>query len=74
MTPWIVLTAVAALSARFLRHGRPQAPALPRGYDGERQLAELRALVAHDTSPDPPPGPGTPGHVRARPAERKALV
>jgi hypothetical protein len=58
MTAWIVLTAlaaVAALSARALRHGHPKEPPLPPGYDGERQLAELAALVACDTSPSSRP-------------------
>jgi hypothetical protein len=44
MTAWIVLSALTALSTLALRNGRPKAP-LPREYDGERQLAELPALV-----------------------------
>jgi hypothetical protein len=45
MTAWIVFFAVTILFALALRHGRPKEPALPSGYDGERQLAELRALT-----------------------------
>jgi len=45
MTAWIVLCALTALVALALRWGRPDQPRLPAGYDGERQLAELRALV-----------------------------
>jgi hypothetical protein len=45
MTAWIVLSGLTALAALALRHGRPEDPPLPQGYDGERQLAELRALV-----------------------------
>lgn len=46
MTAWIVLAALVALFALAVRHGRPADPPLPSGYDGERQLAELRALVS----------------------------
>ena len=46
MTAWIVLLVLAALFALAVRHGRPAEPRLPSGYDGERQLAELRALIA----------------------------
>jgi hypothetical protein len=45
MTAWIVLLALAVLFALAVRHGRSNEPPLPPGYDGERQLAELRALV-----------------------------
>jgi hypothetical protein len=48
MTAWIVLFAVAVLFALALRHGRAQNPPLPPGYEGERQRAELRALVSHN--------------------------
>ena len=45
MTALIVLFAVTVLFALALRPSRPKAPPLPAGYDGERQLAELRALT-----------------------------
>ena len=45
MTAWIVLLALVALFTLAVRHGRPTDPPLPSGYDGERQLAELRGLV-----------------------------
>jgi hypothetical protein len=45
MTSWIVLLALVALFTLAVRHGRRPDLTLPRGYDGERQLAELRALV-----------------------------
>lgn len=47
MTAWITLIVVTALFALSLRRGRPEQPPLPAGYDGERQLAELRALMAN---------------------------
>ena len=46
MTAWIVLFALVALFALAVRHGRRSDPPMPSGYDGERQLAELRALVS----------------------------
>jgi hypothetical protein len=46
MTSWIVLLALVALFALAVRHGRSSDPPLPRGYDGERQIAELRGLTA----------------------------
>jgi hypothetical protein len=49
MTSWIVLLVLLALIALFalaVRHGRSSDPPLPRGYDGERQIAELRGLTA----------------------------
>jgi hypothetical protein len=46
MTSWIVLLALIALFALAVRHGRSSDPPLPRGYDGERQIAELRGLTA----------------------------
>jgi hypothetical protein len=46
MTAWIVLLALVALFTLAARHGRPADPPVPSGYDGERQLAELRALVS----------------------------
>ena len=46
MTAWIALFAVTVLFALALRHGRPKEPPLPPGHDGERQLAELHALIA----------------------------
>jgi hypothetical protein len=45
MTAWIVLLALAVLFALAVRHGRSDEPPLPPGYDGERQLAELRGLI-----------------------------
>ena len=45
MTSWIVLPVVVFLFALAVRHGRSTDPPLPSGYDGERQLAELRGLV-----------------------------
>ena len=50
MTAWIVLLALVALFALAVRHGRPADPPMPSGYDGERQLAELRALVSARTN------------------------
>ena len=50
MTAWILLLALATLFALALRHGRPAEPRMPSGYDGERQLAELRALVSSTTN------------------------
>jgi hypothetical protein len=46
MTSWIVLLALIALFALAVRHGRSSDPPLPRGYDGERQIAELRGITA----------------------------
>jgi hypothetical protein len=66
MTAWIVLAALAALSARALRHGHPEDPPLPPGYDGGRQLAELAALVVRDTSPV--------RHSRHRASEQEGLA
>ena len=45
MTAWIALLAVTVLFALALRHGRSTEPPLPPGYDGERQRAELSALI-----------------------------
>jgi hypothetical protein len=50
MTAWILLLALAALFAVAVRHGRPAEPRMPSGFDGERQLAELRALVSSTTN------------------------
>ena len=50
MTAWILLFALAALFALAVRHGRTTEPPMPSGYDGERQLAELRALVSATTN------------------------
>lgn len=50
MTSWIVLLALITLFALAVRHGRSSDPPLPTGYDGERQLAELRGLVNACTS------------------------
>ncbi len=46
MTSWIVLAALTALFVWAARRGRSTDPPLPAGYDGERQLAELRGLSA----------------------------
>jgi hypothetical protein len=50
MTAWIVLLALVALFTLAVRHGRSAEPRVPSGYDGERQLAELRALVSSPTN------------------------
>jgi hypothetical protein len=50
MTAWIVLLALVALFTLAVRYGRPAGPSVPSGYDGERQLAELRALVSSTTN------------------------
>ena len=50
MTAWIVLVALAALFTLAVRYARPTDPPMPSGYDGERQLAELRALVSATTN------------------------
>ena len=50
MTAWILLFALAALFALAVRHGRTAEPPMPSGYDGERQIAELRALVSACTT------------------------
>ena len=49
MISWILLLALIALFTAAVRRGRPTGPAVPRGYDGERQLAELRAMSASTT-------------------------
>ena len=50
MTAWIVLLALTVAFTLAVRHGRPNEPPLPPGYDGERQLAELRARGATYTN------------------------
>jgi hypothetical protein len=50
MTAWIVLLALTALFVLAVRHGRPTDPPMPSGYDGERQIAELRGLVSATTN------------------------
>lgn len=50
MTAWIALFALTVLFTLALRHGRPEEPPLPPGYDGERQLAELRARIGASTN------------------------
>ena len=50
MTSWIVLFVLVALFTLAARRARVPDPPLPQGYDGERQLAELRALVACRTN------------------------
>jgi hypothetical protein len=49
MTAWIALFTMTILFTLALRHGRSKDPPLPPGYDGERQLVELRALAAAAT-------------------------
>jgi hypothetical protein len=49
MTAWIVLLALIVLFTWAVRRG-PAEPPFPYGHDGERQLAELRALVNACTS------------------------
>lgn len=44
MTSWIVLLALVGLFTWAVRRG-PADPPFPCGYDGDRQLAELRGLV-----------------------------
>jgi hypothetical protein len=44
MTPWIVLLTLVVLFTWAVRRG-PAEPPFPYGYDGERQLSELRGLV-----------------------------
>jgi hypothetical protein len=46
MTAWITLFALTVLFALALRHGRSKKLPMPPGHDGERQLAELHALIA----------------------------
>ena len=50
MTAWITLFALTVLSALALRRTRPDQPCLPAGYDGERQLTELRALITNPST------------------------
>ena len=50
MIAWIVLLALTVAFTLAARRGRPNEPPLPPGYDGQRQLAELQALVATDTN------------------------
>ena len=45
MTSWIVLAALVALFTVAAWRRGPAEPPLPPGYDGERQVAELRGLV-----------------------------
>jgi hypothetical protein len=49
MTAWIVLLALTVAFTLAVRHGRPHEPPLPPGYDGDRQLDELRARGARCT-------------------------
>ena len=49
MTSWIVLLALVLLFTVAVRRGRTSEPVVPCGFDGERQLAELRALNAATT-------------------------
>jgi hypothetical protein len=46
MTAWIVLLALTVAFTLAARRGRRDDLPLPPGYDGERQLAELRARGA----------------------------
>jgi hypothetical protein len=54
MTAWILLTVLVILFALAVRRDRRSDPTLPSGYEGERQLAELRALIA-SCAPTPRP-------------------
>ena len=45
MTAWIVLFTLAVMFAVALRQAHSKEPPLPPDRDGERQLAELRALA-----------------------------
>ena len=45
MSAWITLFALTVLFALALRHGRSKELPMPPGYDGERQLTELHALI-----------------------------
>ena len=47
MTAWIALFALTVMFALALRHAQPKEPPLlaPPDRDGERQLAELRAMA-----------------------------
>ena len=53
MAAWITLFALTVLFALALRHGRSKELPMPPGYDGERQLAELHALIAARIPPTP---------------------
>ena len=53
MAAWITLFALTVLFALALRHGRSKELPMPPGYDGERQLAELHALIAARIPPAP---------------------
>jgi len=46
MTAWITLFALTVLFVLALRHGRSKELPMPPGYDGERQRAELHALIS----------------------------
>ena len=50
MAEWIVLLALVLLFTLAVRHGRSPDLPLPPGYDGERQLAELRGIVNASTN------------------------
>ncbi len=50
MASWFLLAALTALFVWAARRGRPADPPLPSGYDGERQLAELRGLCQARTN------------------------
>jgi hypothetical protein len=50
MTAWITLFALTVLIALALQRTRPDQPPLAAGYDGERQLTELRALITTPTT------------------------
>ena len=50
MTSWIVLLALIVLFTLAVRRRGATDPPLPRGYDGERQIAELRGLTAARTN------------------------
>jgi hypothetical protein len=58
MTAWITLITLTVLFTLALRRPRADQPSLPAGYDGERQLAELRALITTTTTERPSDIPG----------------
>ena len=46
MSAWITLFVLTILFVLALRHGRSKELPMPPGYDGERQRAELQALMS----------------------------
>lgn len=67
MSAWTLVSALTVLFAVALARGRPDGQRLPPGYDGDRQLAELRVRrplprSAGDDSAVPSAGPGECRH------------